>query len=119
MKPLRKSSFEWCWNHETFMLYLFNTSMSKFRDVTDIDPVLLVSQTSLLNRSAILGLIKSKYYCTQDNTNPKQIFKHLVTWKPKPVLYCINDNMINPNPAVIQYVRNALTKYLPHQQDHK
>jgi len=115
MKPLRRSVYEYCWNHEQLMLYLFNTSSHPFRDISDIDPVNLVSQVGLLHKSAVVGTITSKYYPVTDDRPVEPIFRHLREFKPTPKIYCINDDMKNPTPDKVAKLQAGLERWLPHQ----
>lgn len=115
MKPLRRSVFEYCWNHDLLMLYMFNTSSNRFRDFNDIDPAALVSHVGLQLGSAIPDTIQSKYYVLNDDSDLNQLFKHLYRWRPLPKLYCINDNMSNPHQKRIEKIHRGFEKYLPHR----
>lgn len=115
MKPLRRSTFEKAWENEVFMLYLFNTSSNRFRDISDIDPTCLVAQMGLLTGNAISSDISSKYYTFQDKMDPRKVFKHLYKWRPTPKLYCINDVMEAPTPTTIAMIQKGMDKFLPHR----
>ena len=115
MKPLRRSVYEYCWNHPELMLYLFNTSSNPFRHVTDIDPTNLISQVGLLHQSAVPGKIHSKYYPITDHQPVEPIFRHLKKFKPTPKLFCINDDMKSPTPQKMKKIRIGFQKYLPHR----
>lgn len=114
MKPLCKTACEYCWGHELFSLYLFNTSSTRFRSVSDVDPINLVSQVAMLTGLAIPAEITSKYYVFVDKDDPKKVFKHLWKWRPTPKIYCLNDDMQHPSPVFIEMIRKGLDRYLPH-----
>lgn len=115
MKASRKQAFEYCWENEISQLYMFNTSSTRFRSLTDIDPLNLVSQMALLIGLAVPAIIQSKYYVFQDTEDVLKVFKHIYKWRPLPKIYCINDTLTNPTELQIQTIRRAFQKYLPHQ----
>lgn len=117
MKPLRKSVFEMCWENELTQMYLFTTSSTRFRSLTDIDPTSLVSHVGLLTGKAVPGTITSKYYALTDEGSVKRLFFHLFKFRPSPKLYCINDDTKNPDPKLIEAVKVGFEKFLPHRVD--
>ena len=115
MKAMTKEMYEWCWDNQTFQLYLFNTSSTRFRSLSDIDPTSLVSHTSLLIGGAVLAGISSKYYGMQEADKLPKMFEYMYKKQPSPKLYCINDNLTNVTPELSRSIRASLEKYLPHK----
>lgn len=115
MKGLTKTAYNYCWDHETFMLYLFNTSSTRFRDYTDLDPTSLVLQIGLLTSMAVPDTIVSKYYVLQDKSDLNKVFQHLYKWRPLPKVYCINDDMKTPSQKHLKRIHIGFEKYLPHR----
>jgi hypothetical protein len=115
MKALTKTSFKYCWKHETLMLYLFNTSSTRFRDFTDVDTTSLVSHVGLLTQQAVSAQIQSKYYVLQDDSDLNKVFLHLFKWRPNPKVYCINDAMQKPSTKHLKRIHVGFEKYLPHK----
>ena len=115
MKAFRKSTFEWCWDNEFMQLYLFNTSSTRFRSLSDIDVTSLVSHVGLLMNMAVPASISSKFYGIQDTTDIRQVFQHLFKFQPTPKLYCINDSLVKPTDEMLNTIRVGMEKYLPHK----
>jgi hypothetical protein len=114
MKAFRKSTFEWCWDNEMMQLYLFNTSSTRFRSLSDIDATSLVSHVGLAMNMAVPASISSKFYGIQDTTDVRQVFQHLFKFRPTPKLYCINDSLVEPTDEMLNTIRIGMDKYLPH-----
>lgn len=115
MKAFCKSVFEWCWENELMQLYLFNTSSTRFRSLSDIDATSLISHVGLVLDMAVPASISSKYYGIQDTTDVRQVFNHLFKFRPIPKLYCINDSLVNPPDEMLNTIRVGMEKYLPHK----
>lgn len=116
IRPMKRCVFEFCWDNEEMQVYLFNTSSTKFRSLTDVDPIALVCHAGLVLGEAVPGVITSKYYSLNDDFNTiRKIFYHLSKQQTKPKLYCINDDMDNPDPRLIEAIATGLDKYLPHR----
>ena len=115
MKPLRKSIFDYCWDHEITQAYLFNTSMNKFRQLSDVDPVGLISHVGLILNQSIPDTILSTYYAIKDNMDVRKIFTHLYKFKPSPKLYCINDASGHMDDRILEYVMRGFERFLPHR----
>ena len=115
MKPLRVSTYEWCWENELMQMYLFNTSSTRFRSLGDIDPTTLVSHTGLTLNEAVPASITSTYYGITDEIDLNKVFNHLKTTQPMTKLYCINDSLQNPTDEKLNTIRNAMERFLPHK----
>lgn len=115
MKPLRKSTFDWCWENETMQEQLFSTSCTRFRNLGDVDPTGLVSHTGLMINEAVPAGINSKYYGMTDTLDIKKMFYHLYKFRPCPKLYCINDSLITPPPDMLPTIQTGFEKFLPHK----
>lgn len=115
MKALRQSLYQWCWDQEILQMYLFHTSMNRFRSTTDIDPTGLVSHVGLLTQQAVPAAISSVYYGLIDPMQVEKAFHHLSTQRPAPKLYCLNDALVQPSSELIQTIKASFEKHLPHQ----
>ena len=114
MKPLRKSTFEACWDQELMQLYLFNTSSTRFRSLTDIDVTSLVAHAGLQINQAVAGTISSKYYGLTDDIDVKMVFRHMSSCKPSKLI-CINDDRNTDDEQKSSLIKTGLERYLPHQ----
>jgi hypothetical protein len=115
MKPLRVSTYEWCWENELIQMYLFNTSSTRFRSLGDIDPTTLVSHAGLSLNEAVPASITSTYYGITDEMDLNKVFNHLKSTQPMTKLYCINDSLKNPSEEKLNTIRNAMERFLPHK----
>ena len=115
MKAFTKDIFEWCWENEIFQMYLFHTSSTRFRSLSDVDVTSLVSHTALLLKAAIPAGISSKYYGMEEGKDIRRMFEYMYKLKPSPKLYCINDNMAFASSETLQAIRDGFEKYLPHK----
>ncbi len=115
MKAFTKDIFEWCWENELFQMYLFNTSSTRFRSLSDVDTTSLVSHTALILEAAVPAGISSKYYGMEEGKNIYKMFEFMYKLKPSPKVYCINDNMSHPSSDMIETIRDGFEKYLPHK----
>jgi hypothetical protein len=116
MRALKKSVFQFCWENEDMYVYLFNTSSTRFRSLTDIDTISLVSHAGLVLGEAVAGIISSKYYSlNNDPKTVKKIFYHLAKRRPAPKLYCINDDTDDPDVRLLECLQTGFEKFLPHK----
>jgi hypothetical protein len=114
IKPMRKSTFEVCWDQELMQLYLFNTSSTRFRSLTDIDVTSLIAHTGLQIGHAVSGTISSKYYGLTDDIDVKMVFRHMLTCKPSKLL-CINDDRNHDDEEKSLLIKTGFEKCLPHR----
>ena len=117
MKAFRKSTFDWCWENEQMQLYLFNTSLTRFRSLGDVDPTTLISYAGILLEDAVPSSITSTYYGITDETDISKVFRHLSTTNPMSKLYCINDSLEHPPEEKLNAIRNGMELYLPHKNN--
>ena len=115
MKAFTKDIFEWCWDNEIFQMYLFHTSSTRFRSLSDVDITSLVSHAALILKAAVPAGISSKYYGMEEGKDINKMFEYMYKLKPSPKLYCINDNMTFASSETLQVIRDGFEKYLPHK----
>ena len=117
MKALRITTFEKCWEHEILQESLFSTMSTRFRSLTDIDPVTMISHVGLVLGEGVPGTISSKYYALVDDAlHVKKVFYHLLKFSPPPKIFCLNDDMKNPDQKLFDVVKEGLGTCLPHQK---
>jgi len=113
-RPLSKECIQKAWSHPILHKHLAQTSRSRFRSPSDVEPVILFSwvgiETSLCVASAT-G-VRSIYLEISDHCNLDSHAKKINLRKPH--LYCFNDVMKNPSEKHLRAYEKFLKKDLLH-----
>lgn len=113
-RAITKSLYEYAWGHSMFQYSLMNSSASRFRSKSDIEPVGLILNMGLETRKAVRGTVSSFYTTITDHTNLPLLWNRI---KQAVQLYCINDVMHNPTRIHLDTYRQGLQTLLPHHRD--
>lgn len=113
IRPIRRSYFMDGWNHPLIKIYLENTSKTRFRSPTDIEPVgfLLHWKTSL--KQTHFSRISSHTFIVEDKTNLNNLFAKINNGY---TLYCINDGFKIPSNVQLEKYQTLLSEFLPHHR---
>jgi hypothetical protein len=113
-RPLLKSVCMDAWSDEFFRGHLNRVSRTRFRTCEDIDPINLFSLYGLETRRAQVGHLRGLVLSMGDNTNINMMANQL---NGRFTMYCINDDMMNPRPGIVESYEHFLRTRLPHHKN--
>jgi len=113
VKAISKTLYKSIWSTKKFNKFLVNTSASRFRATSDLEPVGFALQVGLESGLAVRGTGTSYYGSIGDKSNITSLLKNISKGFN---LYCINDVTKNPSSRHMAVYRNALRTMLPHHK---